>query len=561
MSVKLTKEIFLERSVLKHGNKYDYSKVDYVDIKTKVCIICPIHGEFWQTPEKHMSGQGCPKCSASKRNESRQITTEEFIRRSKEMYGDRFLYDKCNVITMQKKVVLTCKIHGDFEITPASHLRKDGGCKECLKINQHNKYTKDKDTFIKEAKQIHGDKYDYSKVEYINNKTKVCIICPIHGEFWQTPTKHIDSGEGCRKCGYEQSADKNKLTTEEFIVKAKQIHGDKYDYSKVEYINYDKKVCIVCPIHGEFWQSLDSHLQGCGCAKCSYVISKPENELCEYLNQFIEIQTRNRTILNGKELDIYIPSKNIAIEYNGLRWHSEEFGKDKFYHLNKTIECNKNGVKLLQIFEDEYINHKEIILSKVSHILGIKRDLPKIMGRKCEIEIIPKDIAKKFLNDFHIQGFTPSTVYLGAVCNKKLIAVMAFKEEIKGSNKWELTRFASDYNYICCGVGGKLFNWFIRNYNPMEVKSFADRRWTLDKDDNIYTKLGFELVSILEPDYKYYNSKIDKYKRVHKFNFRKQTLHKKYGLPLTMTESEMAQELGYSKIWDCGLLKFVWKMK
>ena len=138
---------------------------------------------------------------------------------------------------------------------------------------------------------------------------------------------------------------------------------------------------------------------------------------------------------------------------------------------------------------------------------------------------------------------------------------MAFKEETKGSNKWELTRFASDYNYICSGVGGKLFNWFVKHYNPMEIKSFADRRWTLDKDDNIYTKLGFELVSILEPDYKYYNSKIDKYKRVHKFNFRKQTLHKKYGLPLTMTESEMAQELGYSKIWDCGLLKFIWKMK
>ena len=481
MSKKSTTGEFISKSKLIHGDKYDYSKVEYVNNHSKVCIICPEHGEFWMRPINHLQGNNCPKCSSTAK-----LSTEEFVNR---------------------------------------------------------------------AKKIHDDRYDYSKVNYINCQTKVCIICPEHGEFWQKPIYHL-SGGGCNRC-YGNC----RKTTEEFIEQSKKIHNNKYDYSKVEYINYDKKVCIVCPIHGEFWQSPDSHLQGCGCAKCSYVISKPENELCEYLNQFIEIQTRNRTILNGKELDIYIPSKNIAIEYNGLRWHSEEFGKDKFYHLNKTIECNKNGVKLLQIFEDEYINHKEIILSKVSHILGIKRDLPKIMGRKCEIEIITKDIAQKFLNDFHIQGFTPSTVYLGAVCNKKLIAVMAFKEEIKGSNKWELTRFASDYNYICCGVGGKLFNWFIRNYNPMEVKSFADRRWTLDKDDNIYTKLGFELVSILEPDYKYYNSKIDKYKRVHKFNFRKQTLHKKYGLPLTMTESEMAQELGYSKIWDCGLLKFVWKMK
>ena len=135
---------------------------------------------------------------------------------------------------------------------------------------------------------------------------------------------------------------------------------------------------------------------------------------------------------------------------------------------------------------------------------------------------------------------------------------MSFKQETKGSNKWELTRFASDYNYICCGVGGKLFNWFIKNYNPTEVKSFADRRWTLDKDNNLYTKLGFVLEKELKPDYKYYNAKVDKYKRFHKFNFRKQTLHRKYGFPFTMTETEMAKELGFDRIWDCGLFKFVW---
>ena len=553
--------MFVERSLSKHGNKYDYSKVDYVSAKIKVCIVCPIHGEFWQTPVHHMSGQGCPKCSAFKRNEARQITTEEFIKRSKEKYGDRFLYDKCNVITMQDKVVLTCKIHGDFEITPASHLRADGGCKKCLKIKNHNKYSKSTLDFISEAKRIHGDKYDYSKVEYINNKTKVCIICPIHGEFWQTPSTHITRGDGCRKCGYEQSAEKNKLTTTEFIAKAKQIHGDKYDYSKVEYVKYDENVCIVCPIHGEFWQTPDSHLHGSGCQKCSFVISKLENELYDYLNQFIEIQTRNRTILNGKELDIYIPSKNVAIEYNGLRWHSEEFGKDKWYHLNKTTICDEVGVKLIQIFEDEYINHREIVLSKVLHILGIKNDLPKVMGRKCVIEPISTEIAQHFLNDYHIQGFSPSTIYLGAVYNGQLIAVMSFKRESKDSSKWELTRFASDYNNICCGIGGKLFNWFIKHYNPSEIKSFADRRWTLDKDDNLYIKLGFELDSTLEPDYRYYNSKVDRYKRIHKFNFRKHILHQKYGLPLTMTESEMVKELGYSKIWDCGLFKFVWKAK
>ena len=274
---------------------------------------------------------------------------------------------------------------------------------------------------------------------------------------------------------------------------------------------------------------------------------------------FTDAQHGNRTILNGKELDIYIPSKNVAIEYNGLRWHSELFNKDKWYHLNKTIECNKAGVKLLQIFEDEFTNHQEIVLNKIKHILNIENiNKSKIYGRKCNIEPIDKEIAKNFLNDYHIQGFSPSTVYLGAVYNNKLIAVMSFKQDTKGSDKWDLTRFASDYNYICCGVGGKLFNWFIKNYNPTEVKSFADRRWTLDKDNNLYTKLGFVLEKELKPDYEYVLNS-NPTKRIHKFNFRKQILHKKHGFPLTMTESEMVKELGYSKIWNCGLFKFIWK--
>ena len=215
----------------------------------------------------------------------------------------------------------------------------------------------------------------------------------------------------------------------------------------------------------------------------------------------------------------------------------------------------------MQIFEDEYVEHKDIVFNKLAHIIGIQQDLPKVMGRKCKVELIDKEVAEQFLNDYHIQGFARSTMYLGAIYDNNLIGVMSFKQESKNSDKWELTRFASDYHYVCQGVGGKLFNWFIKNYNPSEVKSFADRRWTLDKDNNLYTKLGFTLTEELKPNYRYYNSKVDKYKRFHKFGFRKQTLNKKYGLPLTMTETEMIKELGYDRIWDCGLFKYIWKNK
>ena len=121
-----------------------------------------------------------------------------------------------------------------------------------------------------------------------------------------------------------------------------------------------------------------------------------------------------------------------------------------------------------------------------------------------------------------------------------------------------MTRFASNSNYVCQGVGGKLFNYFIKNYNPLEIKSFADRRWTINEENNIYLQLGFKFDSYTAPDYRYFKIS-DGVVRQHKFGFRKNILHKKYGLPLTMTETEMTEKLGYAKIYDCGLIKYVWK--
>jgi hypothetical protein len=183
MSKKVTLEEFIERAKKVHGDKYDYSRVLYNGMHDKICIICPIHGEFWQTPANHLSGKGCPECGSISRWDTKgRITTEEFI---------------------------------------------------------------------KKAIKIHGDKYDYSKVNYIDAHTKVCIICPIHGEFWQTPNNHLTK-YGCKKCAMDALNSNKPRSTEEFIKIAKKLHGNKYDYSKVEYKNCKTKVCIICPKHGEF---------------------------------------------------------------------------------------------------------------------------------------------------------------------------------------------------------------------------------------------------------------------------------------------------------------------
>ena len=423
---------------------------------------------------------------------------------------------------------------------------------------------KSNDEFIGEAQLIHHNRYDYSKVNYINNKTKVCIICPDHGEFWQIPSDHLN-GKGCPQCAGNVRCDKDT-----FVEKAKHIHNDRYDYSKVKYVNAHTKVCIICSEHGEFWQTPNNHLNGNGCPLCKNrkigdvlrdtvegFIEK-SNELNEITNclKVLSPQQRNREILRNREIDIYIPSLKLGIEYNGLRWHSEEFGKNKNYHINKLIECNKQGIRLIQIFEDEWINHREICESKLRQICGLNTN-PKIVTRKCKVvEMTDKNEAYEFLDKNHIQGRTGFTIALGAYYNNELVGVMTFKKGEEGY--WDLNRFATDINYQCIGIGGKLFKHFTRNYPFIEIKSFADRRWTTDPTNNIYTKLGFAFDSYVPPTYWYYNPRISKIERFHKFGFRKQHLHKQYGLPLTMTEREMTETLGYTRIWDCGLIKYVY---
>ena len=549
MSKKKTKEEFIAEANKVHNGIYDYSKVQYKDNKTKVIIICPEHGEFWQTPYKHLSGQGCPFCRHNKKS-----NTNEFIKKANNVHGrGKYDYSKVHYINNTTPVCIICPKHGEFFQDPHNHLRGKG-CPECGKeVNKPKKYTAK--TFIEACVEIHGDKYDYSQTTYENAKEKVKIICPEHGEFYQYPYLHL-RGSGCPKCATSFNGVSRRLTLKEFIERGKELHQGKYDYSKVKYVTAKEKVCIICPKHGEFWQAPEKHLIGCGCPKCVQPYSKSEKEISDYIKSLIgegKVIEHDRNILAGKELDIYIPTLGFAIEFNGLYWHN----KEKNYHKEKTDKCREKDIRLLQIFEDEYTAHKEIVLSKIRHILGKCDDYPKIMARKCIIKEVDRFDAKKFLEKNHIQGYGSSTMHLGAFFNGGLVAIMSFKKE-SSKEDWELTRFASKIDVVCQGIGGKLFNYFIKNYKVNSVKSFADRRWTTDEKNNLYTKLGFTFEKYTPIDYRYYKPQ-DGPVRQHKFGFRKKILNKKYGLPLTMTESQMAEELGYQKIYDCGLIKYVWR--
>lgn len=294
-----------------------------------------------------------------------KLTKEEFIKKAKEIHGEKFDYSKVIYKGITKPVTIVCPIHGEFKQEPRYHLEGQG-CKKC-----YGNYRSTTSEFIEKARAVHGNKYDYSKVEYANNRTKVCIICPEHGEFWQSPDSHCNQGQGCPVCRRIKAKESIRkvqgITNEEFIERAKKIHGGKYDYSNVKYENTDTKVCIICPEHGEFWQSPHHHLNGSGCPECGKN-DITEMKLYESIKQKFPdaIHTYKPKFLNSKgkpqSLDIFIPSKNTAIEYQG-RQHfvavSRYGGNDEF---EKTIErdrrkcllCKENGIKLIYVsFEKE----------------------------------------------------------------------------------------------------------------------------------------------------------------------------------------------------------------
>jgi hypothetical protein len=266
-------QVFIEKASKIYGDKYDYSKVDYINAKTKVIIICKEHGDYLQTPNKHLQNRNCQKCGKIKLSNYKNYNTKNFIEKAIKIHGNRYDYSKVEYIKSNEKITVICKEHGEFKQVASSHL-VGYGCKKC-KIYKI-KFTTNE--FIIESKKIHKEKYDYSLVEYKGCKQKIKIICKNHGIFEQIPKSHL-YGMGCRKCGQELTGKKNGSSYEEFINRSKEIYEDKYDYSKVKYLNATTKVIIICKEHGEFTQIPMSHLRKMkGCKKCNgrYMINTNE---------------------------------------------------------------------------------------------------------------------------------------------------------------------------------------------------------------------------------------------------------------------------------------------
>lgn len=334
-----------------HGNKYDYSKVMYKNKNTNVEIVCPVHGLFFQLPTNHWDGHGCPKCGGSE-----PLNKNMFIKRATEVHGDKYNYSKVKYVNMRTKILIICKQDGEgFLQQPYSHLNGNG-CPNCAgKLIDTN-------TFIERSRTAHGNKYNYSKVIYKIANEKVKIICPIHGEFEQGAYAHMKRC-GCPSCAGNMTSDK-----ETFIRKAKEVHGNKYNYSQVVYKNNKTKIKIICPSHGTFQQKPDNHLYGQGCGKC---VTRVSNKSQKWLEWFNNIEPEYLIIIDEKKyfVDGFNKKTNTVYEFYGDFWHGNRkiFDQDDINPVNKTtygelyrktIEREKiilsAGYKLITIWESDF---------------------------------------------------------------------------------------------------------------------------------------------------------------------------------------------------------------
>ncbi len=299
-----------------HGDRYDYSKTNYVSSRDNVTITCSIHGDFQQAPNKHLKGQGCPTCGSKSSADSKRMGQDIFIDQSNVIHDGRYNYDKVDYKSAVQKVIITCPIHGDFQQAPTKHL-KGQGCPKCGHKIVGNK--KNLDDFLAAAKLVHGDKYNYDKVDYVLANQKVIINCPIHGDFMQSPNKHISKRNGCPRCRESKG---EKLVYDILIKNDIQFVREK---KFVDCVNTSKgKRCLRLPF------------------------------------------------------DFYLPEKNTCIEYDGEQHFvaisvfggEESLNSQRLRDKIKDQYCEKNGIKLIRI---PYTMNVDDVEPYILKELGIQR--------------------------------------------------------------------------------------------------------------------------------------------------------------------------------------------
>lgn len=569
---KLTFEEFLKKAQEKHGEDFLYEKDSYVNTKEKMWITHKKCGfKFQQTPHKHLSGQGCPKCCYSNRK-----TDYSFTEKAEKRFGKRYSFPflekeyqnshsritiKCNFcgktffklacdfitsqyggcqcqkesedyityeqISQNKHVIpfegrkhktkdtvqIECPTHGIYKKIINNVLKGNYKCPKCS-LRNNGAYCK---LHFKEIEKEIKEKYPnisiVDKEGYQNTSSKIKFKCNTCGNVFERVVGEFlyrKITNPCPHCSKIVQISKRTKTQEKFEKEVREKYGERYEVIS-EYITSDKKIQIKCNECGRIFEiEANSFLQGHECPYHNLNFSNKENEIMEFIKTaFPNAISHDREVLNGYEIDIYVTEKQFAIEYDGLYWHSDA-KKDRNYHLNKTNKCEKNGIELIHIFEDEWLYKSEIWKSMLNKYFGITKNI--IKAKECTIKNVSTKETKTFLETNHIQGYCPSTIKIGLYYKGELSSIMTFRK--LNENDFELLRLCTLLNTNIENGYIKIFSSFIKLYNPKTIIAHVDRRFP---KENFYRLNGFKEENVLKPNFWYvYGTKRTKNKIVTK---------------------------------------------
>lgn len=550
-----TTEQFVEKARIIHAEaSYDYSEVAYIQSNRHVKIVCGEHGAFLQTPNSHLNGRGCPGCRGNRIGGKLRQSGDDFIQKARALHDDRYDYSRVEYRGNKVKVRIICREHGEFLQTPANHMSGQGcPVERGTRISLTKRSTREE--FLRKAREVHGDRYDYSPVEYVRSGVRVGIVCPDHGMFLQIANDHL-SGCVCPQCGDERRGDALRMTRDEFLVRAAEAHGDRYDYSRVIYKSAHEKVTIVCGSHGEFQQTPANHLRnGNGCPICVDRYSSEHQEVDRYLTSLgLEIQTNTRAVIPPLELDTFVPDHNLGIEFNGSFWHSvnEDGASMKFRHRDKYLRCREKGIRLLQIDQHEWRQDltKCIWISMLRSRLGLHER--KVHARKTHFRPVSPLEANRFLSVNHLQGTTSAVKWcFGLFSQEEMVAVMTFAGHEK--TNLNLTRMAFALDTTVVGGAGKLFSNALPLLPDRSIVTFANHRYS---HGSIYATLGFQPEAELPPSYQWLfrNKVMDK--RLCRHKHLPRLLGDAYDP--TLTEHQNMFRAGGRCLFDAGYTRWVY---
>lgn len=547
-------EVWVEACTEVHRGAYDYSRaLERVQDKGvwKVRVLCPEHGEFLQSPAKHKSGQGCPVCAGT-----RIVNPLETLRR---IYPDFGFSDDLVVSGSKDKLTLTCHEHGEFVAT----------FNQLTQVRARNKHVKSPCPTCNSAtsgmwralgngeilRRLQVKFPDYVFIPHASMRVmdKVRYVCPRHGESSSVINDLLD-GHGCSACGAE--ARKRRImevvgvTPLQNVLDVFTSHGGTLIPHLSTINRTHGKVRVSCVRHGGFEIDLYTLKAGHGCLRCKGRVSKGESELTEWLKTLgVKVVTQERRLLERGEVDIYLPDHGLAIEYCGLYWHGDtEWGrKDRWYHLNKMKDAGKAGVRLITLFEDEWLDRPQAVKETLRSALGLT---DRVLARKLHLERVEWAKVAPFYDALHLQGAgSPCGENYALMSDGTVLAAASFKNDRFGTCDYELVRYASSRQVV--GGFARLLAAFSKGKAGSTLVSYCDMRWF---SGGAYARNGFVLAGLSEPGYWWCKAN----KRYSRFRYQK---HKLEGLlpvfDAALSESENMCNNKFWKIWDCGMSKWV----